>query len=562
MSKYLITSALPYINGVKHLGNLIGSLLPADAYARFLRLEGEDVLFICATDEHGTPAELSALESGFSVEDYCDAMYFKQSLVYAQFGISFDHFGRTSSPQNQALTTHFYERLNANGYLAELPLQQVFSVKDKRFLPDRYVMGTCPKCGYEAARGDQCENCTSVLDPVDLIAPRSVISGSTDLEIRATQHLFLKMDMLSDDLRKWVESHGEWSRLTRSIALKWLNEGLQERCITRDLQWGISVPRNGFEGKVFYVWFDAPIGYLGATKEWSDKDLHHRNWEDWWFNTSDVTYTQFMGKDNVPFHTVFFPAMILGTCEPWTMASQIKSFNWLTYYGGKFSTSQKRGIFLDDALNLFDADYWRYFLLANAPESTDTSFTWDLFATVLNKDLVGIFGNFINRTLKFVSAQFGNVVPSGGIPTEVEDQLEKDCQKVLSEYRNHFKNLQFRKAIQSLRALWTLGNVYLDRRAPWNLVKENRDEAAMVLRTAINLIRYFAVAAQPVIPFSTAKVFDALRLTDHERQTWINEDIDLCFFEPGRIFTVPEPLFRRIEKSELANLEQRFSGQQ
>lgn len=251
MSKFLITSALPYINGVKHLGNLTGSLLPADAYARFLRREGHEVLFICATDEHGTPAELSALEAVVPVQDYCDKMHQVQASVYAEFGLSFNYFGRTSAAQNHELTQHFYTVLSNNGYVDERMIQQVYSIADGRFLPDRYVVGTCPKCGYEAARGDQCEKCTSVLDPADLQTPRSAISCSTALEVRTTKHLFLKLDALSDEVRTWVESHPEWSRLTRSIALKWLDEGLHERCITRDLEWGVSVPRDGFAGKVW-----------------------------------------------------------------------------------------------------------------------------------------------------------------------------------------------------------------------------------------------------------------------------------------------------------------------
>nr|WP_275107373.1 methionine--tRNA ligase [Sulfobacillus harzensis] len=546
----MITSALPYINGVKHLGNLAGSLLPADVYARFLRQEGEEVLFICATDEHGTPAELSAREANFAVEEYCDAMYHTQTSIYAQFGLSFDHFGRTSSHQNQALTQHFYHQLAAHGYLVERPVRQIYSRADGRFLPDRYVVGTCPHCGYTAARGDQCESCTAVLDPTDLVEPRSAISGSTALEVRVTNHLFLRLDALSGPIRAWVENHPHWSRLTRSIALKWLDEGLTERCVTRDLTWGVPVPREGFEEKVFYVWFDAPIGYIGATKEWSDQAPNERDWKAWWWDAPDVTYTQFMAKDNVPFHTVFFPGMILGTREPWTLGAQIKSFNWLTYYGGKFSTSQKRGIFLDDALELFPADYWRYFLMANAPESDDASFTWELFSHAVNKDLAGTFGNFVNRTLKLATSYFGLRVPEGGEPGEPEQRVEEECRRLADEYR---------EAVQALRELWSIGNVYLDRRAPWNRLKTDRDEAAMVLRTAINLIKYFAMAAEPIIPFAAAAVLDALHLNGHERHEWI-KDVHLDSYGPGREFQVPDLLFRRIDQTELEALQQRFAG--
>ena len=559
MSKYLITSALPYINGVKHLGNLAGSLLPADVYARFLRHEGEEVLLVCATDEHGTPAELSAREAQLSVQEYCDAMYRTQSSIYAQFGLSFDHFGRTSSVPNRVLTQHFYEQLMRHGYLVERPIRQIYSAEDGRFLPDRYVVGTCPKCGYQAARGDQCESCTAVLDPTDLVAPRSAISGSTDLEVRETDHLFLRLDGLAGPIRDWVDQHHQWSRLTRSIALKWLDEGLSERCVTRDLPWGVPVPRAGFENKVFYVWFDAPIGYIGATKEWSDQAPHERDWRAWWWDASDVTYSQFMAKDNVPFHTVFFPGMVLGTREPWTMARQIKSFNWLTYYGGKFSTSQKRGIFLDDALALFPADYWRYFLLANAPESDDSRFTWELFAQAVNKDLVGTFGNFVNRTLKLIEAHFGHVVPEGGAPGDAEQRLQDDCQRLTGGYREHLRHQEFRKAVQVLRELWATGNVYLDRRAPWNLLKTQRDEAAVILRTAINLIAYFAMAADPIIPFAAGTVLDALQVNDRERQKWL-VTIDLESYRPEQEFRVPDLLFRRIDGTEIVALRKRFEG--
>lgn len=276
--RYLITSALPYINGIKHLGNLVGSMLPADVYARFLRQEGETVLFICGTDEHGTPAELAALEEGLDVADYCQRQYERQAEVYKRFGLSFDYFGRTSSQENHELTQNFYQCLDENGFIKEEEISQMYSLEDERFLPDRYVIGTCPNCGYQSARGDQCENCTSVLNPTDLIQPRSTISGSTNLEVRQSKHLFLELNLLSSKVESWVEEHPDWSSLTRSIAKKWLNEGLQKRCITRDLNWGIPVPRTGFEGKVFYVWFDAPIGYLAMTKAWSNEQKNETGW--------------------------------------------------------------------------------------------------------------------------------------------------------------------------------------------------------------------------------------------------------------------------------------------
>lgn len=558
--KYLITSALPYINGIKHLGNLIGSMLPADVYARFLRQEGETVLYICATDEHGTPAELAALEAGLEVADYCQRQYKLQADVYDRFGLSFDYFGRTSSPENHELTQHVYYRLDENGFIEEREISQMYSLEDERFLPDRYVVGTCPKCGYESARGDQCENCTSVLNPTDLINPRSAISGSTNLEIRQSKHLFIKLEVLSDEVREWVDDHPDWSVLTKSIAMKWLDEGLKNRGITRDLSWGIPVPRPGFEDKVFYVWFDAPIGYLAATKAWSQQQPDC-DWEAWWRPSEEIYYTQFMAKDNLPFHTIMFPAMMLGTREPWTMADQIKGFNWLNYYGGKFSTSAKRGVFLDQALEELPADYWRYALLSMAPESADAAFTWEQLQIKVNKDLADNLGNFVNRILKFAASRFDSQVPAGGAPGESERQLEADCQACLETMHQCLSNLEFRKATNALCALWTLGNQYIDVQAPWALFKQDRDQAAMVIRTCINLIRIYAIAANPFIPATAQTLFDALHLTEAERNSPLRSAIDFSLLEAHRPFDVPPPLFQKLDEDRIEALRSKFGGE-
>ena len=356
MSRILITSALPYINGIKHLGNLVGSMLPADIYARFQRQRGHDVLYICATDEHGTPAELAALEAGLEVAEYCRQQHQIQAEIYDRFGLSFDYFGRSSSRQNRELTQHFCRQLDARGLIEERVTQQVFSTTDGRYLPDRYIVGTCPHCGYDAARGDQCENCTRVLDPVELLDARSAVSGSTELEIRETRHLFLLQSKLADRLAEWIGSLRDWPNLVTSIARKWLTEGLHDRGITRDLSWGVPVDRPGFEDKVFYVWFDAPIEYIAATREWADEAPEERDWRSWWYDADDVRYVQFMAKDNIPFHTISFPGTLLGSGESWKLVDYIKGFNWLNYYGGKFSTSRKRGVFMDQALAKFPAD--------------------------------------------------------------------------------------------------------------------------------------------------------------------------------------------------------------
>ncbi|MBV2356018.1 methionine--tRNA ligase [Streptomyces sp. J2-1] len=569
MARHLITSALPYINGIKHLGNMVGSMLPADVYSRYLRQRGHDVLYICATDEHGTPAELAAKEQGLPVAEFCAQAHDAQKAVYDGFALAFDYFGRSSSAQNVEITQHFARRLHENGFIEERAIRQVYSPADERFLPDRYVEGTCPHCGYDKARGDQCENCTRVLDPTDLIDPRSAISGSTELEVRETKHLFLLQSKLQHEVEAWVARHEEdWPQLASSIARKWLTEGLHDRAITRDLDWGVPVPADTWpelaaEGKVFYVWFDAPIEYIGATKEWADLEPEGRDWKAWWYEAdADVRYTQFMAKDNVPFHTVMFPATELGVREPWKKVDYVKAFNWLTYYGGKFSTSQKRGVFTDQALSILPADYWRYFLVANAPESDDTSFTWEHFTATVNKDLADTLGNFVNRVLSFSRKRFGDEVPAGGEPGAAETRLGEEIAALLAEYETHMETLQFRKAAAALRALWSAGNSYLEEKAPWLEIKTDKDGAALTLRTAMNLIHLYAVVSEPLIPNAAAAMRAAFTLPA-DTATWTTpaEANSLTTLPPGTPFTVPPVLFAKLTEEDLETYKSRFGGQ-
>ena len=565
MTRYLITSALPYINGVKHLGNLVGSMLPADVSARYLRLRGEEVLYICATDEHGTPAELAARDAGLDVAEFCRVNHEVQRDLGERFGLSFDHFGRTSNPANHEITQHFAARLDAEGYLEERVIRQIYSNADGRFLPDRYIQGTCPYCGFEKARGDQCENCTRQLDPTMLLSPRSAISGSTDLEERESRHLYLLQSRLSDRLREWLESKvGEWPTLATSIGLKWLDEGLDDRGITRDLSWGVPVDRPGFEGKVFYVWFDAPIGYISATREWAEAAPDgERDWESWWRldrGADDVVYTEFMAKDNVPFHTVGFPATLIGSGEPWRLVDRLKSFNWLNYYGGKFSTSEHRGVFMGDALELLGADYWRWYLMANAPESDDTSFTWEQFAEAVNKDLVGTLGNFVNRCAVQVTRHFDGVVPSGGEVGDEERALVERLGVIVNEYNGFLDGLEFRKAAQALRALWAEGNVYLEAREPWRAIKSDRDLAAMTLRTALGVVRLHAHLSSPFIPSTSERI--AATLPDTSELLGVGPELatSVLDLDPGARFVAPDLLFQKLDDDLVASWEKRFGS--
>jgi methionyl-tRNA synthetase len=566
MARILITSALPYINGIKHLGNLAGSQLPADVYARFQRSRGHEVLCICATDEHGTPAELAAAEAHQDVFTYCEEQHRLQHDIGRAYGLSWDWFGRSSSPQNARLTQHFAEVLEDNGFIEERTDALVYSIDDKRFLPDRYIEGTCPHCGFPRARGDQCDNCGRLLDPIDLIEPYSVVSGSRNLEVRETRHLYLLQTKLAGPIRAWLETKTGFASFARSIALKHLDEGLIDRGITRDLAWGIPVtrggqPRTGFETKVFYVWFDAPIEYIAATEEWADAT--GGDWRRWWredAGADDVRYVEFMGKDNVAFHTVSFPATLIGSGEPWKSVDVLKAFNWLNWYGGKFSTSGKRGVFMDTALELLPADCWRWYLTANAPEHSDTSFTWDIFQSAVNRDLADVLGNFVNRIAKFCEARFEGVVPAGGEPGPLEHKLYVDVAARLEDLTAQFEAIEIRKTAQALRALWVAGNEYLQEAAPWSAIKTDPARAAVVVRTALNLAALFARVSAPIIPFAAETI--AAALGEPYPPTWPGADVaaELSRVPAGRRITTPPVLFRKIEDAEIAEWTERFAG--
>ena len=570
MARILITSALPYINGVKHLGNLVGSQLPADTFARFMRLKNHEVLFICATDEHGTPAELAAKEANTEINEFCSSMWESQKNLSDGFSLSFDYFGRSSSKENHALTQNFAKALHDNNLIEEVLEKQIFSLTDNRFLPDRYIEGECPNCGYDKARGDQCESCTKQLEPTDLIEPRSAISGSKNLEIRETKHLYLRQSLMREKLEQWISKKDDWPILTTSIAKKWLNdgEGLKDRGITRDLKWGIPVkkgkdPWPGLEGKVFYVWFDAPIEYIAATEEWEKaNDIKSGTWETWWRldkGAEDVRYFQFMAKDNIPFHTLSFPATIMGSNEPWKLVDFIKGFNWLLYEGGKFSTSQGRGVFMDQALELLPSDYWRWWLLSNAPETSDSDFTWESFQSGVNKDLSDVLGNFVSRITKFTNSKFGTEIPELTKFDNNQVIIVNELSDKVSSLSDHMNNVEIRKACAELRNIWTIGNEYLQTAEPWKIYKENPIEAGSIINFSFNLIYLYSIISKPFIPDTCDRIIEDLGFP--KGSAW-PEDLDsfLQTVKGGQKFNLPENLFQKISDEERENFAAKFSG--
>ena len=545
--KYLITSALPYVNNILHIGHLIGCLLPSDVYARFCRAMGRDVLYIGGSDEHGTPSEVGALKENLPIEEYVDKYRSKHLDAVRDFNLSFDLYGRTHTKQHEKLIHELFNRLDSLGMIEEKTSKQPYSVNEQKFLADRYVIGTCPKCGNERAYGNECEKCGSSLDPEDLINPHSAIDSTSPVEMRETKHLYFKLSKMQDKLRTWINSRQGWPKTAITIANKWLDEGLRDNPITRDLSWGIPVNKPGYENKVFYVWFDAPWGYVSISQ------IANPEWASWWKNP-DCHYTQFMAKDNVSFHSVFFPAQELAMDDNWKTVDVLKGQNFLNFNGAKISKSAGNGIFLDQAINIAPADYWRYALLASAPETDDTDFTIERFADIVNKDLNGMLGNFVSRVCKLSDKNFGNVVPHGD---KVDSTLKSQIDEKLKDLTNALEKCEFRDAIFALRSMWAIGNEYMTINAPWALVKDGKmDTAENVLYNCFQLIDFYARVSAPFIPNAAQKMQDIFKT--NLDLSWPNE-FD-ARVKSGTEFIIPENLFERIDDDKVKELIEKYSN--
>jgi methionyl-tRNA synthetase len=409
------------------------------------------------------------------------------------------------------------------------------------------------------ARGDQCDGCGNLIDPTELISPRSALSGDTALEIRTSRHLFLRQSLLLDELNEWVDGRSGWPPFVVSLAKSWLTLELKDRCITRDLAWGIPVPRAGFEQKVFYVWFDAPIAYIAATQEWAEAGQSSRDWRQWWLEADNVRYIQFLGKDNVPFHTLGFPATLIGSGEPWKTVDVIKGFHWLNYDGGKFSTSRGRGIFTDQALAELPADLWRWWLIANAPETSDTDFNIGRFVSDVNKDLADVFGNLVNRIISFAHQAFEGRIPEGGEPSEQEKALAAELDRRLASLRSHHEACEFRRAAAETRGIFSTANRYLQYAAPWTTIKSDPSRAAIVTRTGLNLVRLSAVLAWSIIPALSETVLHAFG-DDDAVPSWPSAPCGpaLDGHQGKRVLRI-EPLVPKITGEKASHLAARFA---
>jgi methionyl-tRNA synthetase len=538
--KRLITSALPYVNNVPHLGNIIGCVLSADVFARYCRLAGYETLFVCGTDEYGTTTETRALQEGLSAKQLCDKYHKIHREIYDWFKIDFSHFGRTSSPEQTKIVQDIFLKLHKNGYIVEDTLTQPYCEKDKMFLADRYVEGTCPNCGYTEAKGDQCEKCGKLLDAKDLKDPKCTVCKTSPV-FKDTRHLFLDLEKLKPDLEKWIDEAskiGGWSNNALSTTKGWMDQGLKKRCITRDLKWGVPVPLKGFEDKVFYVWFDAPIGYISITAE------KYPDWEKWWKNPGETDLYQFMGKDNIPFHTVIFPSSLLGTKDNWTMLKTISSTEYLNYEGQKFSKSRGIGVSGTDAMDTgIKADLFRYYLLRNRPEKNDTQFLWNDFMDKTNGEIIANYANLVNRTLQFVDRFYEGTVPSFEKKNSVFENTDmtQEKEKIVALY----ESLELKNALLAILDLCSVGNKFFQDLQPWVLIKEDAKKAASVIGSLAGFIKDISILLNPFIPEATSAVFRMLGL----------EMKDIAFDRIGDYSSLkdkkinkPEILFEKLEK--------------
>ncbi|XP_055647892.1 methionine--tRNA ligase, cytoplasmic isoform X2 [Falco peregrinus] len=554
----LITSALPYVNNVPHLGNIIGCVLSADTFARYCRLRNWNTLYVCGTDEYGTATETKAAEEGLTPQEICDKYNAIHADIYRWFDISFDYFGRTTTPHQTRIAQDIFQRLLARGFLLQDTVEQLRCEGCQRFLADRFVEGTCPFCSYEEARGDQCDKCGKLINAVELKNPQCKLCRGVPV-VKPTQHLFLDLPKLEGRLEPWLEQSwatGDWTANARYITRSWIRDGLKPRCITRDLKWGTPVPLDGFRDKVFYVWFDAPIGYLSITANYTDQ------WEKWWKNPQQVELYNFMAKDNVPFHSVIFPCSLLGAEDNYTLVNHLIATEYLNYEDGKFSKSRGVGVFGDMAKETgIPADIWRFYLLSVRPEGQDSAFSWGDLMLKNNSELLNNLGNFINRAGMFVCKFFGGAVPDM-VLTPDDKRLLARVTLELHQYHQLLEKVRIRDALRCILNISRHGNQYIQVNEPWKRIKgdeEDRQRAGTVTGVAVNMASLLAVLLQPYMPGVSSAIRGQLRVPP---ACFVLGHRFTCTLPPGHRVGAVSPLFQKLENEQVEALRKRFGGGQ
>jgi methionyl-tRNA synthetase len=547
--RILVCVAWPYAKSSTHVGQIVGAYLPADTFARYHRLAGNRVLMVSGSDEHGTPILVDADRQGVTPREFVARFHQQICEIWQQLGISWDLYTETGTANHYRITQDFFLRLYEKGYIFKDTMQSPYCPTDRRFLPDRYVEGTCPHCGYPAARGDQCDNCGRVLDPVDLIAPRCRLCGSVDsaLEIRSTDHFFLDLPQLQEPLMSWLSQGKEhWRTNVMAFTMNWLKEGLRPRAITRDLDWGVPIPLEGYEDKRIYVWFDAVIGYFSASVEWAQRQGNPDAWQAWWIpgqSDEPVKPYYFIGKDNIPFHTIIWPAMLLGYGER-NLPYDVPANEFMTMSGAKASSSRGNVIWTRDVLDRYDADTLRYYLSITAPEGRDTDFTYDEMIRRNNDELVATYGNAVHRTLSFLQSKFGGVVPRPQTLREADREILAQMDAGFSVVGHNIANCHFKDGLSAAMAVARAANRYLDEQAPWKQIKVDREAAGTSIYVMLQVLSGLHVLFSPYLPFSSQKLHAYLGFTgDVSAGHWRSDEV-----EAGAHLPVPTPLFPKLEE--------------
>lgn len=543
--KILVTSGWPYVNYLPHLGTVM-QCLAADVVARYYRMKGEDVLMVSGSDEHGTPTEVEAVRQGISPKQLTDENHAKIVELFAKWGLSFDNYTRTENPVHKEFVQQHLMKIYNRGYIFTQETEMLYCENCDRFLPDRYVEGQCPYCGHEGARGDQCEACGRLLETTLLIEPYCAICKSKPVR-RQTTHWYFDLPKFSDQISKYLEGNRRLPDNARNFSLNLVKEGLKPRAVTRDVSWGIPAPFPGAENKSIYVWVEAVLGYVSATIEYFKNSNETEKWKEYWFEKKSKTL-YFIGKDNIPFHTIILPALLLASGEDYNLPWNISTTEFLQFKGEKLSKSHRIGIFSDEALELFPADYWRFYLMATRPETKDSNFSWDLFIEKINADLNDTFGNFVHRTLTFVSTQFNGEIPKLETPDEDAEQTLIALKKKVQTEADEIENCRLQSASNIFISISRSGNQYLNEKEPWKLMKENRSKAANIFNVAAQIVKTLAIVSAPFIPSAAEEVWKTLNLpgTVHE-QKW---DEALKPLPPGHRILKPEPLFKKIDVDE------------
>jgi methionyl-tRNA synthetase len=552
LRKILVTTALPYANGPIHLGHIAGCYLPADIYTRYQRMRGNNVIHIGGTDENGVPITIKAEEKGKTPQEVVD--YYHKSIKesFNKFGIEFDNFSRTSIPLHHKIVQDFFLNLYNKGYIIPKIEEQFFCQKCQRFLPDRYVEGTCPYCGFEGARGDQCDECGRLLEPKDLKNPRCKVCGSTPV-LRKTKQWFFRLDLLESRLKEWLLTKKNWKENVRKFALGWIKEGLIPRAITRDISWGVPVPLPEAKRKVFYVWFDNVIGYISSTIEWAKILGEPEKWRDYW-ESQDTELVHFIGKDNIVFHAITWPAMLMAH-GGFILPSQIPANEFLTIEAKQMSTSRNWAIWLDDYLNKFSPDPLRYALASNAPERSDSNFTWNGFLQKNNSELVGILGNFVNRTLRFMTNYLGGIIPHPEKTIPEDNLFLGKIDNAREEVGKSFEKFGVRRAVSKIMDLAREGNRYFDYNRPWELRKRDSGRAKTVIYTASVLAANFGLLFEPVLPFTAKKIRDILKI---DESRW--DDIGKPLIHEGMEIENLTILFNKIDRETIEIQRRKLMG--